>query len=295
MVLFRFMGVFERLCNNQKQASDPMAFNHSWRAIFRPGASDDYFMDSRPMAFAVDADGFNPVNAWWLSELSRLIYRKDAGEGINIPGQASRSDFLARAGLVERQFFSGSAIQGALVETINAGDGAFAALVFRGTSGHLSNWLVNLNMVLCPWPVGGNVHRGFKTVLTGIWDTIAAALETVKKPLYYTGHSLGGALATLAASLRPPRAVYTFGAPRMGDAAFAETLADVPVFNVCNPRDIVTELPPSGRWARFTHAGTIVKNTEVFLPQTTFAQAPAFLAGHAPLNYTAQLPVAFDN
>ena len=60
-----------------------MAYNHSWQAIFRPGASDDFFMGNRPMAFAVDADGFNPVNAWWLSELSRLIYRRDAGEGVD--------------------------------------------------------------------------------------------------------------------------------------------------------------------------------------------------------------------
>ena len=112
-----------------------MAYNHSWQAIFRPGASGDYFMDHRPMVFAADAEGFNPVNAWWLSELSRLIYRRDAAEDVDIPGHASRSDFLAHAGLVERQFFNGSTIQGALVESMDAGDGAFAALVFRGTSG----------------------------------------------------------------------------------------------------------------------------------------------------------------
>ena len=100
-----------------------------------------------------------------------------------------------------------------------AGGRTFAVLVFRGTSGRLSNWLVNLDMALCPWPSGGNVHRGFKTVLVELWDTIATALNTVKKPLFFTGHSLGG----------------------------------------------------------------------------TLAQAPSFLFGHAPSNYTAQLPVAFDN
>lgn len=272
-----------------------MAYNHSWKAVFRPGASDDFFMDDGPMPFSVDADGFSPVNAWWLSELSRLIYKRDASEGVDIFGHASRKEFLARVGLVERQFFIGSTIQGALVETYDSGGGAFAALVFRGTSGRLANWLVNLDMALCHWPSGGNVHRGFKTVLMELWDTIATALNTVKKPLFYTGHSMGGALATLAASLRPPRAVYTFGAPRMGDAAFAETLVHVPVFNVFNPRDIVTELPPAGPWTRFTHAGTIVRNSEISLPRRTLAQAPSFLSGHAPLNYTAQLPVAFDN
>lgn len=272
-----------------------MAYNHSWQSIFRPGLAGDFFGDHRPLPFAADADGFSPVNAWWLSELSRLIYRKDASEGIDIPGRPSRNDFLARVGLAERCFFNGPTVQGALVQSIDAGDGAFAALVFRGTSGRLSNWLVNLDMVMRPWPGGGNVHRGFKTVLMEIWKTIAATLESVRCPLFYTGHSLGGALATLAASLRPPRAVYTFGAPRMGDAAFSATLCDIPVFNIFNPRDIVTALPPAGRWTRFTHAGTNIENTEIFLPRRTLSQAPSFLAGHAPLNYTAQLPVAFDN
>ena len=128
-----------------------------------------------------------------------------------------------------------------------------------------------------------------------LWDTIDTALQALKVPVFYTGHSLGGAMASLAASLRPPRAVYTFGAPRIGDAEFARHLAHVPVFNVFNPRDIVTGLPPAGRWTRFTHAGTIVRNTPAEVVSTRLTRAPAFLADHAPLNYTAQLPVAFDN
>lgn len=272
-----------------------MAYNHSWQSIFRPGSADDYFMDDRPMHFLVDADGFNPVNAWWLSELSRLIYRKDASEGICVPGHTSRNDYLASVGLVERHFFNGPTVQGALVETEANGDGAFAVLVFRGSTGRLSNWLANLDMVMRPWPCGGKVHRGFRTMLMELWPTIETALASVRRPLFYAGHSMGGAMATLAASLLPPRAVYTFGTPRIGDAAFAETLAGVALFNVFNPHDIVTELPPSGRWSRFTHAGTIVKNTDIVSPERRLAQAPSFLAGHAPLNYSAQLPIAFDN
>ncbi|MFO7714541.1 lipase family protein [Desulfosarcina sp.] len=230
-----------------------------------------------------------------MSELCRLIYRKNASEGVDTLGQASRNDFLERVGLIEQRFFSGPTTQAALIETVETGDGAFAALVFRGTTGRLSNWLSNLDMAACEWPTGGNVHRGFRNILMEIWDTIASALEVIEKPLYYTGHSLGGALATLAASLLPPCAVYTFGAPRIGDAEFAQTLAGIPVFNVFNPKDIVPELPPVSRRTRFTHAGTIVRNTEIHSPHHAFAHAPSFLANHAPLNYTAQLPVAFDN
>ncbi len=246
------------------------------------------------MQFRVRADGFNPVKAWWLSELSRLIYRRDASEGFHHPGQASRNDILAAVGLVERRFFNGPTVQGALVTTAETGECAYAALVFRGTIGRLASWLGNLDMALAPWPRGGRVHRGFRTMLMELWDEVSTALEAVRVPLFYTGHSLGGALATLAASLRPPQAVYTFGAPRIGDAAFAETLAGMPIYHVCNPKDIVTVLPPSRWGSGFTLPGTRITNTDVPLAHRRFSQAPAFLAGHAPLNYTVQLPVAFD-
>jgi hypothetical protein len=272
-----------------------MAYNHSWQSIFRPGQSDDYFLHGHPVQFVAQSHRFNPVNAWWLSELSRLMYRKDATEGVQPPDHLSRNDYLGRVNLVERHFFDGPTIQAALVENIREETGNVAVLVFRGTSGRLTNWLVNLDMVMRPWSAGGKVHRGFKSSFLKLWDTIATALEAINKPLFYTGHSLGGALATLAASLHHPQAVYTFGSPRIGDAAFAQSLSDVPVFNISNPRDIVPGLPPSASWWRFTHAGIRVNNTDIPQSQRRLAQAPTFLAGHAPVNYTAQLPIAFDN
>ncbi|BBO81437.1 hypothetical protein DSCO28_20030 [Desulfosarcina ovata subsp. sediminis] len=270
-----------------------MAADHSWQAVLDPGASDDFFGIEQPSGVNVDANGFSPVNAWWMSELSRLIYRRDQTEGVT--SKFSRNDFLARAGLIERHFFNHVHIQAALIETVSGAPSDFAALVFRGTAGRLSNWRFNVDILLCPWPSGGMVHRGFSHLINAVWDAIAAPLGNLTKPLFYTGHSLGGALATLAASLHAPRAVYTFGAPRIGDAAFARHLSKVPVFNVVNPRDIVTQLPPTGRRARFVHAGTIVKNADRFTPYRPLGQAPAFLADHAPLNYTAQLPIAFEN
>jgi hypothetical protein len=81
-----------------------MAYNHAWQAVFRPGASDDFFAADRPVRFQASAQGFTPVNAWWLSELCRLIYRKDASEGVDRLGHASRNDFLARVGLLNGNF-----------------------------------------------------------------------------------------------------------------------------------------------------------------------------------------------
>lgn len=52
---------------------------------------------------------------------------------------------------------------------------------------------------------GGNVHEGFKDALNEVWDDkLSAYLQKLhsEKPartLWFTGHSLGAALATLAA------------------------------------------------------------------------------------------------
>ena len=268
-----------------------MAVDHSWQALLNPGGGSVFFNADRPGRLDGTADGFSPVNAWWLSELSRLIYKKDHTEGVD--SVLSRNDHLARVGMTEGRFFNRQHIQAALVATLGAGRSPCRVLVFRGTAGPLSNWRFNLDIVPTAWAAGGNVHRGFQRLLKVVWEAIDTALDELDGPLLYTGHSMGGALATLAASLRRPQAVYTFGAPRVGDAAFAETLRGIPVFNVINARDIVTGLPPAGRWSRFVHAGVIVKNADAPSPERRLAQAPALFADHAPTNYTAQLPVAF--
>ncbi len=273
--------------------SDSMAFNHSWQAALHPGETDEFFMSDYPPEFVANADSFNPINAWWLSELSRLIYKRDQTE--DVTSGLSRTHHLDRVGLRESHFFNRPGIQAAIVESEGSDQGAFAVLVFRGTAGRMANWRFNFDIATCPWPAGGRVHRGFGHLIRQIWPPIAAALESIEKPLYFTGHSLGGALATLAASLSAPQAVYTFGAPRIGDCAFSRALSGVDLFNVINPHDFVTRLPPARLGFCFVHAGTIINNEELCRDYRPFFQAPNFLAGHAPLNYTAQLPVAFEN
>lgn len=270
-----------------------MTADHSWQTVFKPGAADDFFSAAPPGHVDPQAIGFSAVNAWWLSELSRLVYRQDHTEGV--ANAVPRSTFLSRVGLVERRFFSRPGVQAMLVDGVADSGTAFAILVFRGTAGRLANWRFNLDVFPRPWAGGGKVHKGFDRLITTVWDDIAGALETVDKPLFYTGHSLGGALATLAAARLAPRAVYTFGAPRIGDAAFAATLADVAVFNVFNPHDIVPQLPPAGRGARFVHAGAIVRNPVAIPSQRPYGPVPGFLADHAPLNYTTGLPVVSKN
>jgi predicted lipase len=103
--------------------------------------------------------------------------------------------------------------------------------------------------------VGARFHKGFVDAIAEIWDPLVAAVEAELKandrPLWITGHSLGGALALLAAWLFrrrfiPVHEVCTFGAPRIGNreacAAFDREFAGH-IFRYVNGRDPVPKLP----------------------------------------------------
>lgn len=108
------------------------------------------------------------------------------------------------------------------------------------------------------------VHLGFFRVYASVRAEVmgllrerldACAKEGRRARVYLCGHSLGGAVACLCAldlasvGALPP-VVYTFGAPRLGNAAFRSVYnVLVPAtFRVVGTRDIVPTLPPSIRY-----------------------------------------------
>ena len=81
--------------------------------------------------------------------------------------------------------------------------------------------------------VGARWHQGFVNAIGEIWNPLFAAVSAAQKEkercFWITGHSLGGALATMAAWLftnktMKPHQVYTFGAPMVGNKVVAEAL-----------------------------------------------------------------------
>lgn len=139
-------------------------------------------------------------------------------------------------------------------------------LAFRGTlppypitvPGFL-DWMSDLNADPIKVPgISGKVHRGFWEDLDSFWEPI---LDEVKAqmnangqhlPLYISGHSKGGALASLAAircqSLEKiePAAVYTYASPMTGDLDFAVAYnAAIPDTRYEYTDDIVPHMPPS--------------------------------------------------
>ena len=131
--------------------------------------------------------------------------------------------------------------------------GISVVLAFRGTeSTSLKDIKADVDARTTQDETGGKIHTGFKEAFEEIYWDIREELnkDTLKdKPLFITGHSLGGALATIAAKKLSHKggiaACYTFGSPRVGDE---EWIADIktPVYRLVNATDCVTMLPPSG-------------------------------------------------
>jgi len=103
--------------------------------------------------------------------------------------------------------------------------------------------------------VAARWHDGFMRALASIWDPLLAAVQAERqkcdRPVWITGHSLGGALALLAAwrfkrKVIPIHQIYTFGAPMVGNAETAAAIdQELPdrLFRYVNDQDPVPQLP----------------------------------------------------
>lgn len=141
-------------------------------------------------------------------------------------------------------------------------------VTFRGTQTP-GDWLHNLDFVAEPYlpvPGRGTVHQGFQLVYYAIRKNL---LDIVNKmgvgctELVVTGHSLGGALATLAmpdllnqnfaANISP--ILYNIASPRVGHDDF-QSYFDSHInvsYRIVNQWDVVPHVPPS--LAGYVHVG----------------------------------------
>ncbi len=124
------------------------------------------------------------------------------------------------------------------------------------------------------WSDWGSVHSGFHSAFASISKILHTKLgeyEDSDVKIWITGHSLGGALATLMAAdiLRLKslgkkldlRGVYTFGSPRVGNNDFYDRFtkeasdAQTRVVRFRNGNDAVTHIPGL---LEYKHVGTLV-------------------------------------
>lgn len=105
----------------------------------------------------------------------------------------------------------------------------------------------------------GKVHRGFKREVDDVWPMLETALTDNEMPVYFCGHSLGGAMATICAGRcllshikSNPQELYTYGSPRVGCKSYIN-FVKLDYYRFVNNNDIVTRVPPA--WMGYHHSG----------------------------------------
>jgi predicted lipase len=134
----------------------------------------------------------------------------------------------------------------------------------------------------------GEVHQGFWNA----WQAIAPQVVTAigDQPVTLVGHSLGAAIAILAAASlvmagKPPAAVYGFEPPRVSPGiGVRSALSKVPVHLYKNGLDIVPDLPPN-----WQHAATLI---HIGTPQLPFPNTLDHQIERVILALSAQSPPA---
>lgn len=227
----------------------PPPSDRSFDALFEANTDYEYFENAGKFPFQPDADQFELTNAWWAAEMAQLSYVDD-------------EDFILEklepAGLPEFKFFRSEEGKDHDTQCFVARNEEFLFVVFRGTEpGEIQDFITDANVLLAKADSGGSVHKGFRDALDAIWPELKVYLESVRaagQPVFFTGHSLGATLATIAASrVEDASAVFTFGSPRPGNLKFRDSLA-VPVYRFVNGTDMITKTPPPGLYA---HVGDI--------------------------------------
>lgn len=122
--------------------------------------------------------------------------------------------------------------------------GGVTHIVFRGTQTP-TEWIDDFDAFLVPWEFGGMVHQGFRDLFYALRGSLPK-----QGHMAATGHSLGGALATLAAQFVKAPKAYTFGSPRTFDGKAAKIFNESGTDHtrIANAHDLVTHVAPRPLW-----------------------------------------------
>lgn len=209
--------------------------------------------------FSIDPQfGLNNARAMmWLSQL-----------GYETANESKVASVLSDWGLRQLALISNDPVTGLPPHSacVVAAAGRRATLVsFSGTDPlKIEDWITDFTPALS----ATDLHTGFQDAVETIWPSIKPVIENRaadEQPLFFTGHSLGGVLAVIAAerAMRELRAqataVYTFGSPRPGGAAFFNAYGQAlgnSTFRLVHGTDIVATVPPTGN---FRHVGQSIQ------------------------------------
>lgn len=180
-------------------------------------------------------------------DLDITVFLAEASAAAYAGGDAQ--GFVARSGLSGFTAFDAGNVQGYYCYTQEA-----ALLVFRGTS-NIGQWLRDARVMPAPFRDWGWAHLGFVKGIEAV-ETALLEFDKIAKPrashVWVAGHSLGGALAVLAAARLESLgvctpSVVTYGQPAVGFADFVASFNSKMrgrLWHVINQQDIVPRVPP---------------------------------------------------
>ena len=160
-----------------------------------------------------------------------------------------------KAGFEKHEYFDRDGAQAYILS--NQHD---TVVVCRGTEPNEWNDVrADVNAVAVVAETAGKVHRGFKREVDDLWPRLELAVKENDRPLWFAGHSLGGAMATICAGRcklaeiqSNPAGLFTFGSPRVGNQRYIN-FVKLPHYRWVNNNDIVCRVPPA--WFGYRHCG----------------------------------------
>ncbi len=212
--------------------------------------------------FLEEASKANPNSKKRLAELVSLyknITRTEKTNDLVISNEEDLSNFLKVNNFEYKGPYLNSGSAQGFICLWNDRDFPFIVVAFRGSEKKIEDWLTNVDAVPASSidVKNGKVHSGFYNDFKRLKETIENRINEIHQelgeknvPVFFTGHSLGGALASIATKEVLPDgngACYTYGAPRVGDYEYFE-FVKTPIYRIVNSSDIVPRVPP-GVWS----------------------------------------------
>lgn len=199
---------------------------------------------SRPLEGAIDQLSLLRQSLLF-AEIARLAYYR----------QDIVQEALAAVGFAEVDFYENDGAQAYILMREHD-----CVVACRGTEpGQWNDLKADVNLLSVLAESVGHVHCGFKKEVDDLWPRLEEALKDVDKTLWFTGHSLGGAMATICAGRcklsqipASPQGLFTFGSPRVGSHRYIN-FVELNHYRWVNNNDIVCRVPPP--WMGYRHAG----------------------------------------
>jgi len=175
-----------------------------------------------PLPPAVFKPGFDKDEALRYAKLSCLAYEEYSVVQQQLPSYGLTADMLIHDASTDTHGFIASNHNSVVI-------------AFRGTAS-ITNWVTNSRIAKKPIIEGQPyfAHHGFLKAFRNVYGSIEAQIMPFigKKEIYTTGHSLGGALASLLAfyvsyQYENAKPIHNaFGCPPVGDINFSEYFKD---------------------------------------------------------------------